>query len=201
MSETKNKRNYIRRKKYLNDCVAQIKTTLEFIHLAHGEPGNQAESQKLAVAHAQAIEAACWSPHSRLSAEGYQKLMMAKTQELCRAIIKKSLPNLDLAQITKLHFSGRPSTPQTPIPKPVVAPIKKTPHISMDDDDLHLAGDWGAGSLVTSFEVGLNGDLPSNDFMQDSSSFIMIDDPEILDISITRFEHQMNDDMVFATFY
>ncbi|OHT02860.1 hypothetical protein TRFO_06897 [Tritrichomonas foetus] len=118
-----NKRNYIRRKKYLNDCISRIQATLEFVHLAKGEKMDPADSQKQAMANAQAIEAACWSPYTKLSADSYQKLMMTKTQELCRTIIKKSLLSVDLSQLQKLTaalLNERSHTPQPTLPVPMI---------------------------------------------------------------------------------
>ena len=150
MSDNKkiNKRNYIRRKKYLNDSANQIKATLEFIQAAKGESFVDQNIQKLAYIHAQAIEAVCWSPHSKLSAEGYQKLMTAKTHELCRMFIKKSVSDLNhLSHHPKLNYQNnifmkdadivshspsstdnftclempdRPQTPQPSLPIPII---------------------------------------------------------------------------------
>lgn len=137
MNDAKNnKRNYIRRKKYLTDCISQIKATLEFISLVRGEKVNPSDSQKQASDHAKAIEAVCWSPHSRLSADGYQKLMAAKTQELCRTILKKLLPTFDMSQFQKLStlvppdrtkvgqsaglLPERAKTPQPSLPVPII---------------------------------------------------------------------------------
>jgi hypothetical protein len=111
MNDPVNKRNYIHRKKYLMDCVTQIKATLDFIRAVHGDkPG--ADTEKQALDHAQAIEAVCWSPRARLSAESYQQLMTTKTYEVCRVILKKSLGTIELAHGPKL-------TPCPPEPTPI----------------------------------------------------------------------------------
>lgn len=148
MNENKkiNKRNYIRRKKYLNDSANQIKATLKIIQAAKGEPFTEQNLQRIAYSHAQAIEAVCWSPHSKLSAEGYQKLMNAKTTELCHMFLKKSFSDLNhLSQHQKVNrqsnakdndtmnnssskFEGfsnicrpeRPQTPQPSLPIPII---------------------------------------------------------------------------------
>ena len=122
-SSSSNKRNYIRKKKYLADCISKIQATLDFVHLARGEKIDPSESQRRAMESAQAIEAVCWSPQSRLSADGYQRLMTTKTQELCRTIIKKSLPSVDLNQLQKLTaalISERAHTPQPTLPLPII---------------------------------------------------------------------------------
>jgi hypothetical protein len=110
-----NKRNYIRRKKFLMDCCSQLKATLDFVRVARGDkdPG---DSAKEALAHAQAIEAVCWSPRARLSAENYCQLMASKTQELCSAILRKSLPSLDLGQIQNFGML-RPEIPKAALPR------------------------------------------------------------------------------------
>jgi len=95
MSDQKNKRNYIRRKKYLNDSVTQICNTLRIIRDALHEGTADLEIQKRALNHAQAIEAACWSPHSRITEEDYKCIMMAKTRELCFALAKQKVPSID----------------------------------------------------------------------------------------------------------
>ena len=124
MSDPKiSKRNYIRRKKYLNDCIAKIKATFDFIRIMRREKVAPGESERFAMGHAQAIEAVCWSPHSHLSAESYQKLMAAKTQELCRTLLKKSLPALDMTQLQRLSTTlvpDRPHTPQPSLPMPIL---------------------------------------------------------------------------------
>ncbi|KAH0789584.1 hypothetical protein GPJ56_006550 [Histomonas meleagridis] len=75
---------------------------------------NQAEN------HAQTIEAVCWSPHSKISALDYQKLMNAKTQELCWTLLKKSLPPFKIQQIQKMvipQIQEKSPTPSSfPIP-------------------------------------------------------------------------------------
>ena len=100
--DSRNKRNYIRRKKYLNESVEQIKSTLDFIAFARNEKVSEEQVRKLALLHAESIEAACWSPHTRLSSDNYQTLMSTKTRELCRVILKKALPNFDLQQLQKM---------------------------------------------------------------------------------------------------
>ena len=125
MSDQKNKRNYIRRKKYLNDSVTQICSTLRIIRSALHEDTPDAEIQKSALHHAQAIEAACWSPHSRLTEDEYQMIMCAKTRELCLALAKQKIPS----------FEGIKPTPASPLqikrsitpqiyPTPSSAPIQ-----------------------------------------------------------------------------
>jgi hypothetical protein len=102
MLDRDSKRNYIRRKKYLDETTNQIKTTLEFIAIVGGETPNSSEIQKAALLHAQGIEAACWSPRPRPTAEAYQQLISVKTAELCRVLTKQAIPGFDFAQLSKL---------------------------------------------------------------------------------------------------
>jgi hypothetical protein len=92
MSVTSTKRNYIRRKKFLDKITSQIVTTLEFIAVAIGEFPDSSQIHKVAFAHAQGVEAACWSPRPRPTAEAYEKLISAKTAELCQALTRQALP-------------------------------------------------------------------------------------------------------------
>jgi hypothetical protein len=123
MTDASNKRNYIRRKKYLMESVNQIKATLEFIRIARGDLPSE-DIQKQALAHAQAVEAVCWSPRARLSAETYQRLMASKTQEFCRAILKRAVPGIDFGQLQRLTVlrpeSAPPMLPEPILPIPII---------------------------------------------------------------------------------
>jgi len=120
MSETK--RNYIRRKKYLNDTYEKIKRALEFINLKGQLGMKEQEIQKQAMSHAQTIEAACWSPHLKLSAKEYEDIASMKTTELCQALSQQLLPS----------FSWSSSTPK---PQTLYSPPK--PSINIHDNDSH----------------------------------------------------------------
>lgn len=111
-SQVKPRRNYIQRKKCLNNSVNQIVNVLNFIQVLQKDSVSPIEKQKVAYAHAQKIEAACWSPHSKLTPESYEKLISAKTAELCRVILKKSIPQMDsnkIQQLKQLIFSKNPT--------------------------------------------------------------------------------------------
>ena len=88
------KRNYIKRKKFLNDNIERIKKTLIFVKMMTNIPINDQEIDKKALLHAQSIEAACWSPHQKLTAKEYEEISAFKANELCHAITKKYIPNL-----------------------------------------------------------------------------------------------------------
>lgn len=204
MNDAKNKRNYIRRKKYLQDCISQIKATLEFIHLARGETVNPNELQKQAMDHAKAIEAVCWSPHSRLSAESYQKLMSAKTQELCRTIIKKLLPSLDMSQLQKLSSTLGPERAKTPQPSLPLPERAKTPQPSLPVPIIpqpvqHSFESPSFGSdladvgmvFVTSFDTRVEEQNKAGEL--DNSPFMSLDDDAGLDGAFRRFEWNEHD--------
>ena len=78
----------------MNDSYEKIKKTLDFINVAAKLKLSEQEINKKAMTHAQAIEAACWSPHLRLTATEYEDLTAIKTSELCRALTKQYLPHL-----------------------------------------------------------------------------------------------------------
>ena len=87
MSE--NKRNYVRRKKYLNDCYQTIAQTLQLIKLSGKLPLSDQQIKIEAMKHAQAIEAACWSPRMKLSSSEYEELTEKKTKELCKVLTQR----------------------------------------------------------------------------------------------------------------
>jgi hypothetical protein len=166
MLDLQNKRNYIRRKKYLDESTAQIKTTLEFIAAVLGDTPSPCEIQRAAVVHAQAIEAVCWSPRPRPTAEVYQKLMAAKTAELCRALAKQALPSFDMGQLSKL------ATVKTAVPPAPPQPLAM-PH-DLDDG------------------FSPNGDLPNVKLVWEDQNNIFDADfeVELLEISFSRISQQ-----------
>jgi hypothetical protein len=168
MLDLQNKRNYIRRKKYLDQSTAHIKSTLEFIAAVLGESRNPGEIQKAALVHAQEIEAACWSPRPRPTAEVYQKLMAAKTAELCRALAAQALPSFDFVQLSKLAALKVP--PRTTAAPPLL------PEVADEMDDGFSA----------------NGDLPNVKLVWDDQPGIFGPDVEddILEISFSRISQQ-----------
>jgi hypothetical protein len=138
------KRSYIPRKKYLNESIVQIKSTLEFIRLTRKDSGSPEQSHRAAVGPAQSIEAVCWSPHSRLSAEGYQRIMAAKTQELCWTLLRGAITSLDLAQFQRLG-------PR--LLEPVVVPPRAIPHpilpsVPREDAWAHELGGLDMGTVL-----------------------------------------------------
>jgi hypothetical protein len=174
LNDPKNRRNYVHRKKYLNDCISQIKATLEFIRVTRGDRSAPDDTERQATAHAQEIEAACWSPRSRLSAETYQQLMLAKTQELCRTFLRRSLTPADLLQFQKISslFVERPKTPQPPLPVPILPPISRMRPPSVDSG-ISQELEWIPGHFFPQFD-GVSGDISSVE--ADTSRYLVGDD-------------------------
>jgi hypothetical protein len=84
------KRNYIRRKKCLNDSYSVVKSTLAFISRGLGTTISPSDLDSRARGHAEAIEAVCWGAHSsRLTDHAYRQMMAAKTRELCIALLQR----------------------------------------------------------------------------------------------------------------
>ena len=122
------KRNYIRRKKYMNDSYEKIRKTLDFINLAAKLKLSEQEISKKAMTHAQAIEAACWSPHLRLTASEYEDLTAIKTTELCRALTKQYLPHLippAQANVPQPNDASQDSSPSSASPPSISNQIPK----------------------------------------------------------------------------
>lgn len=154
--------------------------------------------QKQALAHAHTIEAACWSPHSRLTSDNYQALMSAKTNELCRAIIKKALPNFDLTHMAKTQLRQPPAATPPPPPKispsppqaqpssvlpvPIVPPRNNSAPIDpyLFDDTFEVKPkSWEDIPFTTSFEYDIN------DFKTEPLAF---PEPSSIELPIERFD-------------
>jgi hypothetical protein len=119
MMSSGKKRCYVHHKKFLNESLTQIKNTLEFIRVIRKDPGSPEESQRKALAHAQSIEAVCWSPHSHISTDIYQRIMAAKTQELCCMLLRNALFTVDVTQLC--HFD--PRVARQPVQPPLLVPV------------------------------------------------------------------------------
>jgi hypothetical protein len=100
MEHPRPKRNYIRRKKSLNDSMTLIRSTLNLIHTKLGKPESSENIDHRAHRHATEIEAFCRSHQTRLFTDDiYQSYMVAKTRELCLALIRQNLPETGRVQI------------------------------------------------------------------------------------------------------
>jgi hypothetical protein len=96
----KSPRHYIRRKRSFNECTSLIIQTLRVVHQARNEPFSDEGLAQKAADHAYQIDAACWSPRSKMSDADYKALTMTKTIELCSAILGRTFGNLDQAKLT-----------------------------------------------------------------------------------------------------
>jgi hypothetical protein len=159
------KRSYIHRKKYLNDCVNHIKGVLEFIRVSRGDAGSPEELCRQALVHAQSIEAVCWSPHSHLSAEGHQKIMAAKTHELCQTILPRAVPSFDFPQFFRLATAVQECArlPRPSLPMPIIAqrppPVHEASPFDMPDLDFgpppaQFFGENGLDFRLAEFDPG-----------------------------------------------
>ena len=105
-SGSQNKRNYIKRKKCLSDATNLIRQILELIRCLRGPDYFKVDIDKMANAHANIIEAACWSPHTKMNAQEYSNLMMIKAQDVCVALIKQHLSSKELSESGKLQLKS-----------------------------------------------------------------------------------------------
>jgi hypothetical protein len=115
------KRNYIRRKKCLNDSATLVKSTLSFISRARGTPMSLPELDRVAEGHAMPIEAVCWDPRTNtMTDEIYQSLMAQKTRQLCLHLIFQSLPQGNALQVLSdmRALGAAPQKARTPPPLP-----------------------------------------------------------------------------------
>jgi hypothetical protein len=118
------KRNYIRRKKCLNDSASLLKSTLSFINRTQGTQMPLTELDRVSRNHAASIEAACWDPRTNtMTDELYQNLMAQKTRQLCLTLILQSVPQgnaLDvLADIRALGPEHKPRQAPAPLALPL----------------------------------------------------------------------------------
>jgi hypothetical protein len=125
-------RNYVKRKRHLNESVDLIKRTLECLASVRGEPMNSAEISRQALARALEIEAACWNSLRRPANEEYNRVMMAKTREVCMALITNAIaPRPDANFVRSVLAGVRPPNRVTLPPVP-----EKTGFQGEQPDDL-----------------------------------------------------------------
>lgn len=85
-------RNYVKKKKSLNECFEKIKKTLEDIRNDHSVTFSDEEIEKIARESTQSVEAACWSPQTHITQRQYQKFTEKKTKEVCNALRMRYTP-------------------------------------------------------------------------------------------------------------
>ncbi|OHT01248.1 hypothetical protein TRFO_31996 [Tritrichomonas foetus] len=84
------KRNYVKRKRSLNESMKIILSTLQAINANSINPIDSSEITHRALSHAKAIEAACWSRRAKFSDDVFQSIVRTKTMELCRTLINSA---------------------------------------------------------------------------------------------------------------
>lgn len=130
----KPRRNYIRRKRRFNDCTNLIAKTLCVIKQTKGEPFSEASIKQLAVAYASKIEAACWTPRSKMTDDEYQALTNAKSCELCCAILREALKTVEQSKMKVMLLRFVQSMSQngvrnsTALPKQMIQTESKIPN-------------------------------------------------------------------------
>ncbi|OHT01161.1 hypothetical protein TRFO_01787 [Tritrichomonas foetus] len=106
MDSQKGKRNYVKRKRSLDECAKTIMQTLQTINIRSRSPVDLNELKILALNHAKAIEAACWSRRAKLSNQVFTQIVRAKTMELCKQLLLKSSPPLPSTVSTSINSIG-----------------------------------------------------------------------------------------------
>lgn len=141
------KRNYVLRKRFFNQSMAMLKDTIERLERSVGAKSDEITIQKMAESRAMEIEASCWDAKKRLKSDEYGRLVMAKTKQVCLALINKTLsawpvfPELKaiLAQLTRPQII-RPEPPQRvkPIPSFVQVEVKVDQEPEAKEDLAHI---------------------------------------------------------------
>ena len=131
LPEERPNRNYIRRKRCLNESIQIIEKTLNCLaNLRKDNLIKKEEISKLAKAHANEVEAACWAPRLKMSDDDYQNRMSTKTKELCLVLINKLLPIQNFARpkvpIPQKVPQKLPTVPQTTASQPNLPPKSET---------------------------------------------------------------------------
>lgn len=65
--------------------------TLGFIASSNGTPKQEKDLIQESTMHAKQIEAVCWTPRIKMTDEEYSNLMLQKTKELCRLLVRPIL--------------------------------------------------------------------------------------------------------------
>jgi hypothetical protein len=142
------KRNYIRRKKCLHDSASVLRSTLDFINRTRGVTMSQAEVDRLALHHANSIEAVCWDPRTNtMTDDVYHTLMTQKTRQLCLTLIFQNVPpgngSQVIADLRALNFipqvsNARPGGPPLPLPLPIIRKKVEGNATEADAGEFHM---------------------------------------------------------------
>jgi len=90
MDSHQTKRNYVKRKRSINECTKQIFGALKVIHSSTGRRTSEQELNEMATQYAKSIEASCWSRKAKYSDEEFQAITREKTNELCNTLYRSS---------------------------------------------------------------------------------------------------------------
>lgn len=102
------KRNYVKRKRSLSESTKIILTTLQAINANSPHPLDNNELTHIAINHAKAIEATCWSRRAKFSDEIFQTIIRSKTAELCQTLLSSSYVGLQvLPKNSDLTMTGQ----------------------------------------------------------------------------------------------
>ena len=93
MEVERKKRNYVKRKRSLDECTKTILQTLQSINQRSSSPSEINNLKAIAFNHAKTIEAACWSRRAKLSNQVFTQIVRAKTMELCKQLIMSANPS------------------------------------------------------------------------------------------------------------
>lgn len=88
------KRNYVKRKRSLSESTKIILSTLQVINSSSPNPLDNNELTRIAINHAKAIEATCWSRRAKFSDEIFQTIIRSKTTELCQTLLSSSFSGM-----------------------------------------------------------------------------------------------------------
>ena len=101
--ESQHKRNYVKRKRSINECTKQIFNTLTLIQSKKGQNINEKNLNDLAIQYAKTIEASCWSRKAKYSDDEFQIITKEKTNELCTTLLRNSGLNFDSNSINMIY--------------------------------------------------------------------------------------------------
>ena len=103
------KRNYVKRKRSVNESAKLIANVLRKLNENNGVPINDEEINDVAANYAKTIEATCWSRKAKYSDEEFQILTQEKTTELCNTLLRQSqIPNESLSMALNNKVKTKP---------------------------------------------------------------------------------------------
>lgn len=162
---------------------------MDYINSTNKLQMSESEVEKISMSHAQAVEAACWSPHLKVSSSDYEHMTNVKTEELCRALTRR----YNQLTFNQIQFQGcfahpvesyrsetpnswqpsqkiclRPSTPQQ-FPMPIVPKSAPAPGIQVND--LGIGQFEKSGETKGSFTINDSFDIEQADILSNPFGF------------------------------